>query len=292
MKDAWYKNRGYVKSGGGYVRMAAGDVSGIGFGQLFHMKISTAWRFLGILLLALSVQTASAQLLKKITGGTSGDSSKKKFSVNDLLGGQKSALTNEEIIQGLKEALSVGASNGSKKLHALDGYFGNAAIKLLMPPEAQKVEKTLRSLGLGAQVDKAILSMNRAAEDAAEAAAPIFLDAIKQMTVQDAMGILKGGDNAATNYLQSKTSQALTEAFRPVIEQSLKKVDATRYWNDVFSAYNKVSREKVNPDLPAYVTEKALSGLFLTIAEEEKKIRKDPLARTSDILKKVFSSNP
>jgi hypothetical protein len=251
-----------------------------------HMKIFLVF----IALAAVSTsEPASAQILKKITGGSSADTTKKKFSVNDLLGGKKGGLSTDEIVQGLKEALSVGATNSSQKLHALDGYFGNAAIKLLMPPEAQKVEKTLRSVGLGSQVDKAILSMNRAAEDAAASAAPIFLDAIKSMSIQDAAGILGGGDNAATKYLQDKTTGALTEAFRPVIEKSLQKVDATKYWNDVFTTYNKFSRDKVNTDLPAYVTEKALTGIFFQVAEEEKKIRKDPVARTSEILKKVFA---
>ncbi len=258
---------------------------------LHPMKIPHMKRFFVFIALAAVCvsEPASAQILKKITGGNSADTSKKKFSVNDLLGGKKGGLSTDEIVQGLKEALSVGATNSSQKLNALDGYFGNAAIKLLMPPEAQKVEKTLRSVGLGSQVDKAILSMNRAAEDAAASAAPIFLDAIKSMSIQDAAGILGGGDNAATKYLQDKTTGALTEAFRPVIEKSLQKVDATKYWNDVFSTYNKFSRDKVNTDLPAYVTEKALTGIFFQVAEEEKKIRKDPVARTSEILKKVFA---
>jgi hypothetical protein len=237
----------------------------------------------------LGVTTSQAQLLKKISGGTSADSSKKTFNVNDLLGGTKGTLSTEDMARGLKEALSVGATKGTQKLNALDGYFTNAAIKVLMPPEAKKVEQTLRSLGLGSQVDKAILSMNRAAEDAAAAAAPIFLEAIKSMTIQDAAGILRGGENAATRYLQDKTTAALTSAFRPSIEKSLQKVDATKYWNDVFSNYNRFSKEKVNTDLPAYVTEKALSGIFYQVAEEEKKIRKDPAARTSELLKKVFA---
>jgi hypothetical protein len=130
--------------------------------------------------------------------------------------------------------------------------------------------------------------MNRAAEDAAKSATPIFVKAVKEMSIQDAMGILNGGNNAATTYLQSKTTAQLTEAFRPVIDQSLQKVEATKYWNTVFTSYNKVSREKINPDLPAYVTEKALSGIFFQLAREEEKIRLDPVARTSDILKQVF----
>jgi hypothetical protein len=130
--------------------------------------------------------------------------------------------------------------------------------------------------------------MNRAAEDAAKDAAPIFVNAIKQMSFQDAWGILRGGDSAATKYLREKTTQSLTQAFRPVIERSLEKVNATKHWNTVFSSYNKVGKEPVNTDLPAYVTEKALAGLFYQVALEEMKIRKDPVARTTDILKKVF----
>ena len=159
-----------------------------------------------------------------------------------------------------------------------------------MPEEAKKAEKKLRSLGMGKLVDDAILAMNRAAEDAAKDAAPIFINAIKGMSIQDAVGILKGGDFAATNYLKEKTTVALTEAFRPVIENSLKKVDATKYWNTVFTTYNKFSLEKIDPELSAYVTEKALAGIFYQVSLEEQKIRKDPLARTSDILKKVFSN--
>lgn len=201
-----------------------------------------------------------------------------------------SSLTTDQVAAGLKEALVVGAERGTKALSATDGFFGNAAIRILMPEEAKQVEKTLRSLGLGRQVDDAVKTMNRAAEDAAKSATPIFVNAVKEMSIQDAMGILKGGNNAATNYLQSKTTLQLTEAFRPVISESLKKVDATKYWNTVFTSYNKVSREKINPDLTAYVTEKALSGIFVQLAMEEEKIRVDPVARTSDILKQVFGS--
>ncbi len=159
-----------------------------------------------------------------------------------------------------------------------------------MPAEAQKVEKTLRNMGMGRQVDNAILSMNRAAEDAAKQAAPIFINAVKQMSFQDALSILRGGDFAATNFLKEKTTLALTEAFRPVIESSVEKVGATKYWNTLFTTYNKFSAEKVNTDLSAYVTEKALAGIFYQLGLEEQKIRKDPFARTSDILKKVFGN--
>jgi len=203
--------------------------------------------------------------------------------------GLLSSLSSADIGSGLKEALNKGVQQGTAKLSAADGFFKDAAIKILMPPEAQKVEKTLRNTGFGPQVDEAILSMNRAAEDAAKSASPIFLDAIKQMSFQDALAILKGGDSSATQYLRSKTTMALTAAFRPVIDKSLSKVNATEYWNTVFGTYNKVPFvKKVNPDLGAYVTEKALTGIFYQIALEEVDIRKNPVARTTDILKKVF----
>lgn len=201
-------------------------------------------------------------------------------------------LSNEDIVAGLKEALSVGAQKSSDKLSSVDGFFANAAIKVLMPEEAKKVESTLRNLGMGNMVDKAILSMNRAAEDASKSAAPIFIGAIKSMSIQDAVGILRGSDTAATSYLKGKTTAGLTEAFRPVIETALQKVNATKYWKDVFETYNRLPTtfNKVNTDLSAYVTDKALSGIFFQVAKEEKDIRENPAARVTDILKKVFGS--
>lgn len=214
---------------------------------------------------------------------------KAKSALNNVKGGSGSSLSGDEVGNGLKEALTMGVQKGADQLSAVNGFFGNAAIKILMPPDAQKVEKTLRSMGMGKQVDDAILSMNRAAEDAAKNAAPIFLDAIKKMSIQDAFGILKGGDTAATSYLRSKTTLPLTAAFKPVIDASLKKVDATKYWNTVTTAYNKIPlTKKVETDLTAYVTQKALNGMFFQIALEEAKIRTNPAARTTDLLKKVF----
>jgi hypothetical protein len=214
----------------------------------------------------------------------------KEINVREIVGPGTFAASpaEDEIVSGLKEALSIGAEKSAGKLSARDGFFGNQAIKLLLPPEAVKVEQKLRSVGMGRQVDQVVMSMNRAAEDAAASAAPIFIRAIKGMTFGDAAGILKGGDTSATTYLRQKTSGELTEAFRPVIERSLSKVDATRYWDLVFSTYNRFSRDKVNPDLAAYVTEKALQGIFFQLGEEERLIRKDPMARTSGLLKKVF----
>ncbi len=203
-------------------------------------------------------------------------------------GGNK--LSSDEISSGLKEALQVGAKNATSQLSATNGFFGNALIKVLMPPEAKKVENTLREIGMGSYVDNAILTMNRAAEDASTQALPIFVNAIKTMSIQDALGILQGGNGAATQYLKNKTTAQLTAAFKPVISASLDKVNATKYWTQVFTVYNELPTtfNKVNPDLPAYVTERALNGLFVYIAEEENKIRMNPAARVSDLLKKVF----
>ena len=203
-----------------------------------------------------------------------------------------SALSNEEIIAGLKEALSVGAQNSSSKLSSVDGFFANAAIKVLMPAEAKKVETTLRNAGMGQMVDDAILSMNRAAEEASKSAAPIFIDAIKQINFQDALGILRGTDTAATSYLRGKTMSPLTSAFQPVIDDALQKTGATKYWKTVFETYNKLPTtfKKINTDLSGYVTEKALTGLFYQVAVEEQQIRKNPAARVNDVLKKVFGS--
>jgi hypothetical protein len=234
-------------------------------------------------IIAISSQAQFKNLLKKDSSGKSGIS-------KIIQSSTKQGLSNDEIVQGLKEALDVGANNASKQLSSVDGFFKDAAIKILMPEEAKKAEKKLRSLGMGKLVDDAILSMNRAAEDASKNAAPIFINAVKQMSIQDAVGILRGNDFAATSYLKDKTTSPLTEAFRPVIEASLAKVNATKYWNTVFSTYNKFSSDKINPDLAAYVTEKSLAGIFHQVGLEEQKIRKDPMARTSDILKKVFAN--
>lgn len=205
-----------------------------------------------------------------------------------LLIGHKVATAQADIAAGLKEALTIGATKGAASLSATDGFFKNAALKILLPPEAAKIEKTLRSVGMGRQVDQAILSINRAAEDACKTAAPIFIDAIKQMTVTDAIGILNGADTAATAYLKRTTSLSLTSAFKPVIDSSLQKTDATKHWTSLVNAYNKFSFQKLNPSLSDYVTEKALTGIYSQIALEEKNIRQHPAARATDLLKKVF----
>lgn len=211
-------------------------------------------------------------------------------SIMDSVGNSSGNLTTAEVIEGLKTALQLGTDTATTRLSALNGFYKDALVKIMMPPEAQKVEKTLRDVGLGSVVDKAILSMNRSAEDASKYVGDIFISAIKQMTIQDAFGILRGGNTAATEYLKQKTTAQLTAAFKPIISKSLDKTNATKYWSDIFKAYNRFSSQPVNTDLTAYVTEKALDGLFYKIGVEEQEIRKNPAARITDILKKVFSN--
>ncbi len=197
--------------------------------------------------------------------------------------------TSLEIGQGIKQALEIGTSEGADKLSAKDGFFGNLAVKILFPPEAQKVEKTLRSVGLNALADNVILSINRAAEDAAKEAKPIFLSAIKQMTIADATNILLGDKDAATQYFKRVTTAQLMEKFKPVITNSLGKVGATRYWSDAATAYNKLPLVKpVNTDLSSYVAQKAIDGMFIQVAQEELKIRDNINARSTSLLQKVF----
>jgi len=236
--------------------------------------------FLAFLFLTtLSIQLPAQQLKSLV------NKAKQAAGINATDGGQS------DIGAGLKEALSKGVEKGVTQLSAENGFFGNALYKVVMPPEAQRVEKALRGIGLGAKVDEAILTMNRGAEEAVKKAAPIFADAIRGMDIKDAISILRGADTAATGYLRSNTSSSLTTAFRPVIQESLEKTGAAGHWTNLMTAYNKVSFQKVNTDLAGYVTEKALQALFMQIADQEKQIRKDPAARTTALLKKVFGGN-
>jgi hypothetical protein len=211
----------------------------------------------------------------------------KKAGVN--IPASKSANSNNTIAAGLKEALTIGAEKGAALLSQPDAFLGNATRKIIIPPEAQKIEATLRQIGMGKQVDEAIVSMNRAAEEACKTAAPIFTNAIKEMTLTDAANILKGTDTAATVYLKEKTTAPLTNAFRPVIETALEKTNATKQWSNLITAYNRFSLKKINPDLPGYVTEHTMQGVYQQIAIEEQNIRKNPAARTTELLKSVFS---
>lgn len=211
-----------------------------------------------------------------------------------ILSGKKSTtgVTENEAGQGIKEALLKGVTSAVLNLNKTDGFFGSEFYKMLLPEDAKKMESTLRSLGMGAQVDKAILSINRGAEDAVAFAKPIFVDAIKEMTLTDALNIIKGSKDAATNYFKSKTKEKLITAFTPSVKASLDKVDATKYYSDIVTSYNKLPTtfKKVEPNLTAFVVGKTVDALFDQVAKEEANIRANPLARTSDILKKVFGA--
>ena len=197
--------------------------------------------------------------------------------------------TTTEIGLGIKQALELGTSRGADLLSAKDGFLGNLAVKIFFPPEAEKVEKTLRSVGLGSLADNVILSINRAAEDAAKEAKPIFLSAIKQMTIADATNILFGEKDAATEYFKRVTTAQLMEKFRPVISNSLSKVGATKYWGDAATQYNKIPLVKpVSTDLSNYVAQKAIEGMFIQVAQQELLIRENFNARTTTLLQKVF----
>lgn len=198
-------------------------------------------------------------------------------------------LSTSEVAEGLKEALIKGISTGADLSSQVDGYFKNPEIKIPFPPEVKKVEDKLRQIGLSNEVDRFILTLNRGAEEAAKEAKPIFISAIKSMTIQDAWGILRGESNAATEYLKRVTSLQLKEKFKPVIQQALSKVNATKYYGDIVNTYNQIPFvQDVNPNLDEYATEKAMEGLFIMIAKEEKSIRENPAARTTELLKRVF----
>jgi len=235
----------------------------------------------------LSIIILSAAVL---FGCTSAQINQTLGAVNEAIG-TTDALSTDQVAAGLKEALTKGISKGSDQVSLLDGYFKNPNIKIPFPPSVQKVETKLRQLGLDNQVDKFVMTLNRGAEDAAKGAKPIFVSAITSMTIADAWNILKGEENAATNYLKKTTSDQLLASFRPVMSKSLDKVNATKYYGDVIGTYNKIPFiEKVNPDLEEYATQKAVDGLFFMIAKEEKNIRQDPVARTTELLKKVFGA--
>lgn len=241
-----------------------------------HMKKNLIVYLVACVLLLLP-SCSNAQFLKKVSKALEKNTG--------------SSFTENEAGQAIKEALIKGTGQSVNIVSVVDGYFKNPEIKIPFPPEAATMESRLRAVGLGSEVDKAVLSINRAAEDAAKQAQPIFVAAIKNMTISDAIGIVRGKENSATEYLNRTTSPELELKFEPVIKNSLDKVNATKYWSDIITAYNKIPLvQKMNPDLSAYVTERAIEGLFVMIAKEELRIRKDPVARTSELLKKVFGN--
>ena len=198
--------------------------------------------------------------------------------------------TTEEVAEGLREALLKGVMRGTEELSKADGYLGNPEIRIPFPPDAKRAEERLRQIGFGKEVDRFIITLNHGAEDAANEAKPIFFNAIQTLTIDDAWNILKGQPDAATQYLKRTTSLQLKEKFKPVIRNSLSRVNATKYYGDLVTTYNRIPTvEKVNPNLDDYATELAIQGLFVMIAREEKLIRQDPVARTTDLMKRVFS---
>lgn len=243
--------------------------------------------FLSILLLSVSVLSAQSlkdKLKKNIdTLGKKGKA---------IVGGtEKPKLTNDEVVKGLKEALTVGTNNSSGMASKLDGYYKNPRIYIPWPAEAQEMKARLLKMGMEKKITEFETSLNRAAEEAAKKAAPVFIDAITNMSLQDGFAILKGADTAATNFLRKTTYSPLEEKFMPIVKEAINTVKVTSYWNPLVTTYNKLPGvKKQNPDLDKYVTNKAINGLMLLISDEEIKIRKDPAARVSDLLKKVFGS--
>lgn len=237
-------------------------------------------KFLKVCSLALLISMVSCDQLQQIANEAAKQA------------GQSGPPTQSEIASGIKEALIVGAQNSVLDASKTNGFYSNSLIKIPFPPEAAKVEKTVRDLGLGSQVDKFVETLNHGAEQASKKAAPIFVSAIKQMTLRDVYDIWKGDNDAATQFLRRTTETKLKSEFRPVITTALDKVELTKYWNPVVNTYNQIPLvTKVNPDLDEYVLQESLDGLFLLIAQEEAKIRQDPAARVTDILQRVFGYN-
>jgi hypothetical protein len=209
--------------------------------------------------------------------------------VVDQLPQSNPVLSNADIAAGLRQALDMGIDKQVTKLTQKDGFFKNDLVKILLPEELQKVDDALRNIGLGNLADEGLKVLNRAAEDAVKEATPIFVNAVKEITFNDAKNILLGEDNAATMYLTSKTQNELYVKFKPVINASFSKVGADQIWTNLITKYNSIPlTNNVNPDLTDYVTNEALDGVYKMIAVEEKEIRTNVSSRTTDLLKKVF----
>lgn len=211
-------------------------------------------------------------------------------SILDAAGG--TPLSNEEVVAGLKEALQVGADRSVSKAGAVNGFWNDPQIRIPFPPEAIKVKNTLLQIGLEKPVEDLERTLNKAAENAAKEAMPVFMEAVRGLSIQDGFTILRGGDNAATDLLRQRTEPQLRARFLPVVKDATSAVALTSYWQPVASAYNTATiltgQQAVDPDLDAYVTDRALDGLFILLAAEEKKIREDPIARTTELLRRVF----
>jgi hypothetical protein len=237
---------------------------------------------LAIILGSLTAKSQLKGLIKK-------DSLSKK--VKTLKTVSTSKLTNEEVIKGLKEALSIGTNNSTAIAGKLDGFYKNPRLFIPWPEEAKDMKAKLMMIGFTKKIEEFEMSLNRAAEEAALKAAPVFVKAISEMSVQDGFAILKGADTSATNYLRKTTYEPLMASFLPIVKEAIEKVKVTSYWNPLVSNYNKLPMvTKQNPNLDNYVANKAINGLMILLADEEIKIRKDPAARVTDLLKKVFGT--
>ncbi len=229
--------------------------------------------------------------LKKEEGNVNKEVKKeeKQLKMGDSTSSAPKAPTESEIIQGLKEALNSGTSHAANQVSQSGGYLNNARIFIPFPPEAQEMKARLVEFGMGDKVKEFETSLNSAAEEAAKGAVPVFAGSIKNMTVTDGMSILKGSDTAATHYLKKTTHQELYTQYKPTVKNAIAKVKVTQYWDPLVTHYNRIPGvKKQNPDLEDYITNRALSGLYLLVADEEAKIRKNPMQQVSDILKKVF----
>ncbi len=244
------------------------------------MKKTVIW----ISVVLISCFAVSCDTLQPMAGGIGSNSGTTSSS-----GSATSTPTGNEINSALKQVLDMGIKQGVEQVSQKDGFFKNALIKILFPPQAQKVEQTLRKIGMGNICDQFILSVNRAAENASKEALPIFVNALKRMSFSDATRILLGSDTAATHYFRTATTSELAKKFQPVISKSLNQVDATKYWGTITNQYNKLPLvQPINTDLSAYVTQKAIDGLFQMVAQKEIQVRDNISGRSTPLLKKVF----
>ena len=240
----------------------------------FKQIVMKKFSFLFSLLFLVATST-QAQILQNI--------------LNQITNSSGQKVSADEVGKGIKEALSIGSKNAGANANKVDGYFKNPAIKIPFPKEVNEVQTRLKQMGMTKLVDDFVLTLNRSAETAAKEAAPIFVNAITQMTITDAIGLFKGGDNAATEFLKKTTSTQLFAAFLPHVKTALAKTNCTKYWSKITTNYNKVPLVKpVQTDLAKYTTNKALEGLFLLVSQEELKIRKDPGSRVTELLRRVF----
>jgi len=235
----------------------------------------------------------SASLL--LLTGCSPESIKRTLDTVERSIEEEEGLTSDEVALGLKEALKTGIRNAVQSSSRTDGFYKNPSLFIPFPEEAEKVKNTALNLGMRTQVERFEETLNRAAEEAVKEATPVFIKAITSMTIEDAFGLLRSDDShAATAYLRSRTESELIARFRPSVEEAIEQVELTKYWNPLSSAYNTATTftggAPVNPDLTAYVTDRAIDGLFLQVAREEEKIRENPTARVSDLLRRVFGS--